>query len=106
MPESRAYLFDAPGIYRIRIQGRLNVRRSGILGCMTCFTCQIRRNPPTTTTLTGMLVDQAGLISVLTELYDMGYPLLEVKRLPDRPAGGPAASRPVEAEPGAGETTA
>jgi hypothetical protein len=105
MPESRRYIFDAPGIYRIRIQGRLNVRPSGVLGCMTCFTCRVRRAPPTTT-LTGILADQAGLISVLTELYDMGYPLLDVKRLPDRAAGGPVASRPVGAEPGAGDVAA
>ncbi len=35
------------------------------------------------TTLKGTLIDQACLMGVLTALYEMGYTLLDVKRLPD-----------------------
>jgi hypothetical protein len=50
---------------------------------MTDCTSRVRGKCPVTT-LTGALLDQAGLISVLTQLYDMGYPLLALQRLPDR----------------------
>ena len=35
----------------------------------------------TATELTGRLPDQAALMSVLTQLYDLGLPLLSVERL-------------------------
>ncbi len=80
--DAKSNLFDAPGTYRIRVLGRFAAPRldpfCGMTGCLS----EVRGDPPTTT-LTGMVIDQACLISVLTELYDMGYPLLDVKRMAD-----------------------
>lgn len=81
-PSSRRFLFDAPGTYRIRIQGRLAPSWSDALGGMAICTRQRRGKPPVST-LTGQLIDQASLMGVLSALYEMGYTLLDVKRLPD-----------------------
>ncbi len=81
--DSRRYLFDVPSAYRIRIQGRLDTQQSASFACTVRCTMRVR-GEPATTTLTGVMLDQASLMSVLTQLYDMGYPLLGVKRLPDR----------------------
>lgn len=85
-PDTRRFLFDLPGIYRIRVQGRLDARGADGLAGMTYCTSRVRGKCPVTT-LTAGLLDQAGLISVLTQLNDMGYPLLDLKRLPDPDAG-------------------
>ncbi len=86
--DARGYLFDLPGTYRIRIRGRLDAYESGDFACMMNCRSRVRGNPPNTT-LTGVLLDQGGLISVLTQLFDLGYPLLDVKRLPDEPPAAP-----------------
>lgn len=83
-PNTRRYLFDALGIYRIRIQGRLGTHGAAGFTRMLDCTLQVRQESPTITTLTGTLLDQTGPISVLTQLYDLGYPLLDVRRLPDK----------------------
>jgi hypothetical protein len=91
-PGSQRYLFDSPGIYRVRIQGQLAPHWSDTLGGMTICARHGRGKPPITT-LSGQLVDQVSLMGVLTALYEMGYTLLEVKRLPD-PIGASAAMPP------------
>lgn len=48
------------------------------------------KGKPSTSTLTGTLIDQACLMGVLTALYEMGYTLLYVRRLPEPPAAQPA----------------
>ncbi|MGE5601443.1 MAG: hypothetical protein ACM30E_00225 [Nitrososphaerales archaeon] len=98
-PETHRYVFDAPGIYRIRICGRLPMHGDGGFACMTDCRTRVRGESPTTT-LTGTVPDQAGLICVLTELYDMGYPLLDVKRLP---SGQPESRRPIDKETETGD---
>jgi hypothetical protein len=52
------------------------------LGGLTICSRQSKGKPPVTT-LTGELIDQASLMGVLTALYEMGYTLLDVKRLPN-----------------------
>ena len=79
-PDTRRVLFDVPGVYRIRVLGRLDKRGVESFSCMPRFRCHVRGTPPKTT-ITGSLIDQASLLSILTQLYDMGYPLLDVKRL-------------------------
>jgi hypothetical protein len=79
---SRCLLFDSPGVYRITVQGRLAVCWADSFAGMTIRVRQ-EKTKSATTTLTGSLVDQARLIALLTELYEMGCTLLELKRLPE-----------------------
>jgi hypothetical protein len=79
---SQRFLFDTPGTYRIRVRGHLAADWADTLGGMAINATRGRGKPPVTT-LTGRLVDQASLMGVLTALYEMGYTLLDVKRLPD-----------------------
>lgn len=81
-PGGQRFLFDAPGTYRIRVQGHLDAHWTDMLGGMA-ISLRGARGKPAMTTLTGTLIDQACLMGVLTALYDMGYTLLDVKRLPD-----------------------
>jgi hypothetical protein len=76
------FLFDAPGTYRIRVQGHLAAHWTDALGGMA-ISCREGRGKPPSSTLTGTLIDQACLMGVLTALYEMGYTLLDVKRLPE-----------------------
>ncbi len=82
-PSSQQYLFDAPGTYRIRIWGYLDTRWSDNFAGMTIRTRRWRGKDPITT-LTGELVDQPSLMGVLTVLYEMGYTLLDLRRLAER----------------------
>lgn len=74
------FLFDLPGRYRIRVQGRLSASWSSRLSDMTISVRQPASQKPITT-LTGEVRDQAALLGVLNALYDMGCPLLKVERL-------------------------
>jgi hypothetical protein len=77
---SRRALFDAPGRYEIRVNGHLDLERTSTLAGILA---RVETTPDEygTTTLSGTLIDQACLLGVLTELYDMGYTLLEARRL-------------------------
>ena len=77
----QVFLLDTPAAYRIRVHGRLAAHWTDSLGGMSICVRQGRDNSPVTT-LTGTLVDQASLMGVLTALYEMGFTLLDVKRLP------------------------
>ena len=88
-PVSQRFLFDAPGTYRIRVRGHVASHWTDALGGMTICSRQGKGKPPITT-LSGELIDQASLMGVLTALYEMGYTLLDVKRLPN-PMSGEAA---------------
>ena len=81
-PVSQRFLFDAPGLYRIRVRGRVASHWTDALGGMK-ICCRQGKGKPPITTLTGELIDQASLMGVLTALYEMGYTLLDVKRLPN-----------------------
>jgi hypothetical protein len=91
---SQRFLFDAPGTYRIRVHGHLAAHWTDALGGMT-ISAREGRGKPSTSTLTGTLIDQACLMGVLTALYEMGYTLLYVRRLPE-----PAPATPAPMEPG------
>jgi hypothetical protein len=77
-------LFDWPGNYRIRIQGRLDPSWSSRLGALA-ITVRRAEGQEVVTTLNGELTDQAALMGVLSTLYDMGFPLLKVERLGSAP---------------------
>lgn len=77
-------LFDWPGRYCILVQGPLSASWSSRLGDMVITVRQAENQQPVST-LTGELRDQAALMGVLSTLYDIGCPLLEVERLGDLP---------------------
>ena len=67
-------------VYRIRFQGAFDDSWLQDLG--TDWTMQFNDdNTAVTTTITGILCDQAALIGLLSSLYNVGLPLLEVEYL-------------------------
>jgi hypothetical protein len=64
-----------PAIYEIRLKGSLSLRWAHRLEGM-----EITHLPNGDTLLTGALPDQAALYSVLTQLRNIGIPLLEVRQ--------------------------
>jgi hypothetical protein len=66
-------------IYRIRLQGALDESWQHYLGAG--WTIEVDDPTPETTTITGATRDQAALIGLLNNLYDVGLPLLEVEYL-------------------------
>jgi hypothetical protein len=66
----------------------MDKRRSDYL-CGMSISSRRQHGGPIVTTLTGVLVDQAALMGVLSSLYDMGYPLLKVERLGPSPPADP-----------------
>lgn len=77
---------DAAADYRIRVQGKLAESWRQYLDAD--WTIQLDGSTPESTTITGVVRDQADLIGLLSSLYDVGLPLLEVERLEMR-AGQP-----------------
>jgi hypothetical protein len=69
---------DRPATYRIRVPGRLDEPLSDWVEGMT-VTVEKQGEGPPTTTLTGILADQAALQGLLRRLYTLGLPLIEVK---------------------------
>ena len=70
-----------PGIYQITVQGALDPDWSDRLGGMEIMTFRSEDGHTLITVLTGELLDQADLLGTLNFLYDIGFPLLSVKRL-------------------------
>ncbi|HEU4568398.1 MAG TPA: hypothetical protein VFR99_10220 [Marmoricola sp.] len=68
--------------YSIRVDGHLDDHWSLLLGGLT-----INREDDGTSTLTGVIADQAQLHGVLAVIRDIGAPLLEVRVFGE--AGGP-----------------
>ncbi len=83
-PGSQRLLFDSQATYRIRILGNLSPQWADTFGGLEICERRVAGRPPVTT-LTAQVIDQASLMGVLTALYDMGYTLLDLKRLPDAP---------------------
>ena len=76
---SRLHL-NTPATYRISVQGAIDRKWSEYLDDMAISLRQVADETPTTV-LTGRLVDQAALMGVLNNVYDLGYPLLSVARV-------------------------
>lgn len=74
-------------VYRIRFQGAFD---ESWLECLSAdWTIQFNdESTAVTTTITGVLRDQAALIGLLSSLYNVGLPLLEVECLATK-AGQP-----------------
>jgi hypothetical protein len=80
MPPARSVTVATPGVYQIRVQGDLDASWSDRMNGVNIRVLSPPDEAPTTV-LTGHFVDQAALAGVLSTLYDMGFPLLEVVRL-------------------------
>jgi hypothetical protein len=80
MPKASPHLtLYESAMYAIRVQGALEANWSDRLGGLRIVV--IRAGDQAVTELSGRLPDQAGLIGVLTSLYDLGMPLLSVERV-------------------------
>ena len=67
--------------YEVRVQGHLDTRWVDRLHGLT-----LTRERDGTTTLAGPLVDQAALHGLLSQIRDLGLPLISLRRVcPDRP---------------------
>ena len=71
---------DRPGIYEIKVPGRLDESWSEWFEGMT-ITVESRDDGPTITTLTGVIDDKAALQGLLDRLYSLGLRLLSVRRV-------------------------
>lgn len=70
---------DETAVYRIRFQGAIDESWRQYLGAG--WTIQSDDGTPESTTITGVMRDQAALLGMLSSLYDFGLPLLEVECL-------------------------
>jgi hypothetical protein len=68
---------DQPATYQIKVPGHLDERWSEWAGGMT-IAVESEGDGPPTTTLTGVVADQAALQSLLRRLYSLGLPLMSV----------------------------
>ena len=71
---------DQPATYQIKVPGYLDESWSDWAGGMT-ITVENEDDSPPTTTLTGVVADQAALQSLLRRLYSLGLPLISVNWL-------------------------
>lgn len=65
--------YDAPGLYEIRLKGHLDDRWADWFDGLT-----ITREDDGHTRLTGLVVDQASLHSLLRKVRNLGLPLVSV----------------------------
>ena len=68
---------DQPATYQIKVPGHLDESWSEWAGGMA-ITVESEGAGPPVTTLTGTVVDQAALQSLLRRLYSLGLPLISV----------------------------
>jgi hypothetical protein len=71
--------FDRPGVYQIRVKGILDSPWSDWFAGFT-----LTPDAGNVTLLTGVVVDQAALHSLLGKIRNLGLPLLSVERVEDR----------------------
>jgi hypothetical protein len=76
---------DQSATYQVQVQGWISERWSEWFGDMTITVHHDNdaREPglgPAITTLTGTVADQAALLGLLQKLYNLGFPLLLVRR--------------------------
>jgi hypothetical protein len=70
---------DQPATYQIKVPGHLDESWSEWAGGMA-ITVEGGDDIPPTTTLTGVVADQAALQSLLRRLYSLGLPLISVNK--------------------------
>ena len=82
----RGLTMHETAVYRIRFQGAVDDSWKQHLDAG--WTIQYANSIPETMTITGIMRDQAALIGLLSSLYEVGLPLLDVEWL------GAEASQP------------
>ncbi|MCA9997300.1 MAG: hypothetical protein KDE56_16190 [Anaerolineales bacterium] len=83
----QAITIDQPGIYRIKIQGRLSQRLKERFDEMTVAEETNLADVPLTT-LTGQIADQAALHGLVARIRDLGLPLILVELVSPVDPGG------------------
>jgi hypothetical protein len=68
-----------PGLYAIRIKGRLGVT------ALSAFPSMVSELEGSDTVLTGLLEDRSALFGVLAQIEALGLELLELRRIPAGP---------------------
>ena len=68
-----------PGLYRVRIKGRLGPTA---LSAFPCMRCELKGSE---TVLTGWLEDQSALFGVVAQIEALGLELLELRQIRARP---------------------
>lgn len=68
---------DQPGVYRIKIQGRLSAGTRQLFDEMAVSEERSAGGSPITT-LTGQITDQAALHGIIARIRDLGLPLILV----------------------------
>jgi len=84
MPSPKGLTFGTPAVYQIGVQGCLDESWSDRMNGVDIRVQNLPDTAPVTL-LTGRFVDQAALAGVLSTLYDLGYPLLNVELLEAQP---------------------
>ncbi len=69
----------SPGLYTIRIRGRLGATA---LSAFPMMVCEAKRGE---TVLTGLLEDRSAVFGVLAQIEALGLDLLELRQIPARP---------------------
>ncbi len=80
-----------PSAYSIRVEGLVADRWKDWFNAMT-ISVEGSANQEATSTLEGVVEDQAALLGLLQQLYDLGFPLLQVERKKDSPDDPNSAS--------------
>lgn len=84
IPSTRAMRsLDKPARYLIVLEGRLDEEWADWFGDFTLDVCDNGSQRPPTTTLTGVLPDQAALRGLLGRIWDLNLVLVAVTRLED-----------------------
>ncbi|MFD1505630.1 hypothetical protein FE374_01480 [Georgenia yuyongxinii] len=84
MSQASARDHDRPRWYEIRVQGHLDPRWAPWFDGLS-----LTRDSDGTTTIHGLVPDQAALHGVLQRVRDVGLPLLAVARVEPDPPDGP-----------------
>jgi hypothetical protein len=68
-----------PGLYAIRIKGRLGVT------ALSAFPSMVSELKGSETVLTGLIEDRSALFGVLAQIEALGLELIELRQIPARP---------------------
>lgn len=79
-PHDQRLSVDAPALYRIRVQGRIDSSWSDFLDNVIVRSSRLA-GVSTVTTLTAFMADQSTLAGVLQYIYLLGLPLLTIECL-------------------------
>jgi hypothetical protein len=78
----------APGLYRIRIRGRLGAT------ALSAFPSMVPELKGSETVLTGLLEDRSAVFGVLAQIEALGLELLELRQIRTRPTSRRSGDAP------------